>query len=74
MDTAHLHCPAGCCTHREGYDPTHETADPEIPASADQAYDRMGAHLMVAHGVPEYEVGPLLSQTRRTITTIKGDS
>ena len=69
--TAYLHCPAGICSHREEYDPAHQTAAPEIPADGDRASDEMREHLAVVHDVPASEIGQLLSQVRRT-TTIPG--
>ncbi|MDT0381376.1 hypothetical protein RM572_21700 [Streptomyces sp. DSM 42041] len=66
MSTAYYHCPVGAaCTYSEPFDPTHETDDPSIPASSDEAHDRLVEHVMTAHGVPENEVGALVSQARR---------
>lgn len=65
--TAYLLCPAGgACRHREGYDPTHQNADPSTPTDADRAHDALVEHLLIAHNVPRAEVGRLASQARRT--------
>jgi hypothetical protein len=66
--SAFLLCPAGGdCSHREEYDPTHQTVTPDVPADADRAHDELGEHLLTVHDVPRSEVGRLASQARRVI-------